>query len=213
MIRVVLVDDQMLVRSGIRGLLDLTADIAVVGEAADGKAAVEAIEALKPDVVLLDVRMPGCSGIDVLKSLKSKDGLLPTILLTTFDDDEALFEGMRAGARGFLLKDISLERLAEAIRSVAAGLTLIRPAITERVLQGLKESAPAFPSLDLPDHLTARETEILRLVAGGFNNKEIADAIGTSEGTVKNHVSSILSKLGVRDRVRAVLRGIELGYF
>lgn len=212
MIRVVLVDDQTLVRSGIRGLLGLTDDIQVVGEASDGDEAVRVIATLNPDVVLLDVRMPGCSGIEVLKTLKGKERLPPTILLTTFDDDEALLEGMRAGARGFLLKDISLERLAEAIRNIAAGLTAIRPAITERVLQGIKDAPSSFPSLDLPDRLTNREAEILRLMAGGFNNREIADAIGTSEGTVKNHVSSILSKLGVRDRVRAVLRGVELGY-
>lgn len=212
MIRVVLVDDQTLVRSGIGGLLALTEDIRVVGEASDGDEAVRLIAAIDPDVVLLDVRMPGCSGIEVLRTLKSKELLPPTILLTTFDDDEALLEGMRAGARGFLLKDISLERLAGAIRDIAAGLTAIRPAVTERVLNGIREAASPFPSLDLPDRLTNRETEILRLMAGGFNNREIADAIGTSEGTVKNHVSSILSKLGVRDRVRAVLRGVELGY-
>lgn len=212
MIRVVLVDDQTLVRSGIRGLLALIEDIQVVGEASDGDEAVRVIATMNPDVVLLDVRMPGCSGIEVLKTLKAKERLPPTILLTTFDDDEALLEGMRAGARGFLLKDISLERLAEAIRDISAGLTTIRPAITERVLQGIREAASSFPSLDLPDRLTNRESEILRLMAGGFNNREIADAIGTSEGTVKNHVSSILSKLGVRDRVRAVLRGVELGY-
>ncbi len=211
MIRIVLVDDQTLVRSGIRGLLALTDDIEVVDEAGDGEQALAVIAAAKPDVVLLDIRMPERSGIEVLKALKDSGELPPTILLTTFDDDEALLEGIRAGAKGFLLKDISLERLTEAIRSVAAGSTLIRPAITERILQGLKDSAPSFPTLDLPDRLTNRETEILRLMAGGFNNREIADALGTGEGTVKNHVSSILSKLGVRDRVRAVLRGLELG--
>lgn len=212
MIRVLLVDDQTLVRSGIRGLLALTGDIEVVGEAADGEAAIAAIGALAPDVVLLDVRMPGCSGIEVLRRLRAEGEPPPTILLTTFDDDEALLEGMRAGAKGFLLKDISLERLAAEIRNIAAGMTALRPAITERVLQGIKSAAPAFPCLDLPDRLTEREAEILRLMAGGFNNREIAEAIGTSEGTVKNHVSNVLSKLGVRDRVRAVLRGVELGY-
>jgi len=210
-IKVVLVDDQTLVRSGIRGLLDLSDDIRVVAEAADGDQALDVIAQAKPDVVLLDIRMPGRSGIDVLKALKDLGDMPPTILLTTFDDDEALLEGIRAGAKGFLLKDISLERLIEAIRCVAGGSTLIRPTITERILQGLKGTAPSFPNLDLPDRLTNRETEILRLMAGGFNNREIADALGTGEGTVKNHVSSILSKLGVRDRVRAVLRGLELG--
>lgn len=212
MIRVVLVDDQTLVRSGIRGLLALTDDIRVVEEAADGDQALAIIAAAKPDVVLLDIRMPGRSGIAVLQALKNSAQLPPTILLTTFDDDEALLDGMRAGAKGFLLKDISLERLTDAIRCVAAGATLFRPAITERVLRGIKGTASSFPNLDLPDRLTSRETEILGLMAGGFNNREIADALGPSEGTIKNHVSSILSKLGVRDRVRAVLRGLELGY-
>lgn len=212
MINIVLVDDQTLVRSGIRGLLELGDDIRVVAEAADGDEALSVIATAKPDVVLLDIRMPGRSGIEVLKELGQTGNLPPTILLTTFDDDEALLEGMRAGAKGFLLKDISLERLTEAIRRVAAGSTLFRPAITERVLQGLKGAPLSFPNLDLPDPLTERETEILALMAGGFNNREIAEALGPSEGTIKNHVSSILSKLGVRDRVRAVLRGVELGY-
>lgn len=208
MIRVVLVDDQMLVRSGIRGLLQLTPDIQVVAEAADGLEAVGVIAAAAPDVLLLDVRMPQCSGIELLRAQQGK--LPPTILLTTFDDDEALFDGMRAGAKGFLLKDISLERLAEGIRSVAAGRTLFRPALTERTRASFERSTPA----EAPHgaSLTSRETEILALMAAGFNNAEIALALGPSEGTVKNHVSSILAKLAVRDRVRAVLRGLELGY-
>jgi DNA-binding NarL/FixJ family response regulator len=209
MIRVVLVDDQMLVRSGIRGLLDLTPDIRVVAEAADGAEAAGVIAQASADVLLLDVRMPNCSGIELLRREQGK--LPPTILLTTFDDDEALFDGMRAGARGFLLKDISLERLADGIRSVAAGATLFRPALTERTRAAYeKPAAPTALALCAP--LTGRETEILALMAAGFNNAEIAQALGPSEGTIKNHVSSILSKLGVRDRVRAVLRGLELGH-
>lgn len=212
MIRLVLVDDQMLVRSGICGLLALTPDIRVVAEAADGDEAFAVIVDTQPDVVLLDIRMPGRSGIALLHALKAQGYLPATILLTTFDDDDALFEGMRAGAKGFLLKDISLERLAEAIRAVAAGGTLFRPAITERVLQHLKlrDLSPSS-SLAPAEALTSREIEVLRLMAGGFNNKEIADALGPTEGTIKNHVSSILAKLGVRDRVRAVLRGMEMG--
>lgn len=211
-IRLVLVDDQTLVRSGLSGLLGLTGDIEVVGEAADGATAIELIAATRPDVVLLDVRMPGLSGIDVLAALRAQGILPPTLLLTTFDDDEALLEGMRGGARGFMLKDISLERLADAIRAVAAGETLFRPAVTERVRAGLAAVQADYPRLPMLEQLTARELEILRLMAGGFNNREIADALGPSEGTIKNHVSSILGKLGVRDRVRAVLRGLELGY-
>jgi len=207
-IRVVLVDDQMLVRSGIRGLLELTPDIRVVAEAADGLEAVAVIAAAQADVLLLDVRMPQCTGIELLRAQQGK--LPPTILLTTFDDDEALFDGMRAGAKGFLLKDISLERLAEGIRSVAAGQTLFRPALTERTRASFERSTPATAPHGAS--LTSRETEILALMAAGFNNAEIAQALGPSEGTVKNHVSSILAKLAVRDRVRAVLRGLELGY-
>lgn len=212
MIHIVLVDDQTLVRSGIRGLLDLTRDIRVIAEAATGEEAVAAIAAARPDVVLLDIRMPDRSGIEVLRALAEKGPVPPTILLTTFDDDAALLEGLRAGAKGFLLKDISLERLADAIRTVDSGSTLYLPAITERLLRGLHASTPAFHRFERPEPLTARETEVLRLVAGGFSNREIADALVTSEGTIKNHVSNILSKLGVRDRVRAVLRGLELGY-
>jgi len=210
MIRVVLVDDQMLVRSGIRGLLDLTPDIRVVAEAADGAEAAGVIAQANADVLLLDVRMPHCSGIELLR--REQGRLPPTILLTTFDDDDALFDGMRAGARGFLLKDISLERLAEGIRSVAAGATLFRPALTERTRAAYEKPAAAPSAMELCAPLTCRETEILALMAAGFNNAEIAQALGPSEGTIKNHVSSILSKLGVRDRVRAVLRGLELGH-
>ena len=210
MICVVLVDDQMLVRSGIRGLLDLTPDIRVVAEAADGAEAAGVIAQANADVLLLDVRMPHCSGIELLR--REQGRLPPTILLTTFDDDDALFDGMRAGARGFLLKDISLERLAEGIRSVAAGATLFRPALTERTRAAYEKPAAAPSAMELCAPLTSRETEILALMAAGFNNAEIAQALGPSEGTIKNHVSSILSKLGVRDRVRAVLRGLELGH-
>ena len=209
MIRIVLVDDQLLVRSGIRGLLDLTPDIRVVAEAGDGLEAQSVIAQARPDAVLLDMRMPGCSGVDLLRAHGAT--LPPTIVLTTFDDDEALFDCMRLGARGFLLKDISLERLAEGIRRVVAGETLFRPGLTERARSSY-EPAAAGDRVPAPrELLTARETEVLALIAGGFNNAEIALALGPSEGTIKNHVSSILSKLGVRDRVRAVLRGLELG--
>jgi DNA-binding NarL/FixJ family response regulator len=209
-IRVVLVDDQTLVRRGICSLLELSGDITIVAEASDGEEGIAAIRRERPDVVLLDVRMPGKNGLDVLRDLKGT--LPPTILLTTFDDDEALLEAVKAGARGYLLKDVSLERLTDAIRSVAAGGTVIRPALTERVLRGLEHVRRDFDALDPPDPLTKREVEVLRLMAGGYSNREIADALGTAEGTVKNHASSILSKLGVRDRTRAVLKALELGY-
>lgn len=211
MIRVVLVEDEMLVRSGIRGLLSLSQDIAVVAVAADGEEAIFVIRDHQPDVVLLDVRMPKRSGIEVLEALRASGPVPPTILLTTFDDDAALLNGIRAGAKGFLLKDVSVERLVEAIRLVAAGETLIRPAVTEHALKRLEETRREFESLESPDPLTKRELEVLRLMAGGFSNREIGDALGASEGTVKNHISSILSKMGVRDRIRAVLKGMESG--
>lgn len=211
MIRVALVDDQTLVRQGIRSLLELSDDIQVVVEAADGEEAVRVIAEARPDVVLLDVRMPKRSGLDVLRDLRDSGRGVPAILLTTFDDDAVALEGVRVGAKGFLLKDVSLEQLTETIRTVAAGGTLIRPAVTERVLRGIEGARPGFDSLDPPDALSPRETEVLRLMAGGYNNREIAEALGTAEGTVKNHVSTVLSKLGVRDRTRAVLKALELG--
>jgi len=211
-IRVVVAEDQMLVRQGIRSLLGLTGDIGIVGEAANGEEAIAVVRRERPDVVLLDVRMPCKSGVDVLRELQATRDLPAAILLTTFDDDEALLEGIKAGAKGYLLKDVSLEQLTEAIRAVAAGGTVIRPAVTETALRGLEHVARDFDALSPPDPLTQRELEVLRLMAGGYSNGEIADALGTAVGTVKNHTSSILSKLGVRDRTRAVLKGLELGF-
>ena len=212
MIRVALVDDQTLIRQGVRSLLELTGDITIVAEATDGNEAVVMIHRERPDVVLLDLRMPGKDGVAVLRELRAADALPPTIILTTFDDDDALLDAVRAGARGYLLKDVSLEHLTEAIRVVAEGGSVIRPAVTERVLRGLEHVRRDFDAMSPPDPLTRREVEILRLMAGGYSNREIAEALGTAEGTVKNHASSILSKLGVRDRTRAVLKALELGY-
>jgi DNA-binding NarL/FixJ family response regulator len=211
MIRVFLVDDQTLVRQGVRSLLALSDEIEVVGEAADGAEAIERIPAVRPDVVLLDMRMPKLSGLDVLHALAQAGTLPPTIILTTFDDDQLVVAGIKAGARGYLLKDVSLEQLVEAVRTVAGGGSLVAPVVTQRLLTGLKGLETTFASLDRPDPLTDRETEILRLMAGGFSNKEIANSLGVAEGTVKNHVSNILSKLGVRDRTRAVLKAFEMG--
>jgi len=206
-----LVDDQTLVRQGVRSLLELSDDIEVVGEAADGASAIERVPQIKPDVLLLDMRMPGKNGLEVLEALAADQALPPTIILTTFDDEELVLAGIRAGARGYLLKDVALEDLLEAVRSVAAGKTLVKPAVTERLLKGLGQVSTGFSALDQPDPLTERETEILRLMAGGYSNKEIASALNVAEGTVKNHVSSILSKMGVRDRTRAVLKAFEGG--
>ena len=210
MISVCLVDDQTLVRQGVKSLLDLSDDIRVCAEASDGAQAVEVIPKAKPDVVLLDMRMPGMSGLDVLNALRDRNELPPTIILTTFDDDQLVLAGLKAGAKGYLLKDVSLEQLVGAIQTVAGGGSLVQPAMTQRLLSGLEHMRNEFVSLDRPDPLTERETEILRLMAGGFSNKEIANSLGVAEGTIKNHVSNILSKLGVRDRTRAVLKAFEL---
>ncbi len=211
MIRVVVIDDQTLVRLGLRNLLELSQDIEVIGEASDGEEALRVLEETSADVVLLDVRMPKKSGVEVLEERKRAGRPTPAILLTTFDDDSVVLAGIRAGAKGFLLKDVSLQQLTDAVRTVAGGGTLFQPALTERVLRGLESLRPQIPGSELPDPLTLRETEVLRLMAGGYSNREIADALGTVEGTVKNQTSSILSKLGVRDRTRAVLKAIELG--
>lgn len=211
MISVCLVDDQTLVRQGIRSLLDLAGDIDIAAECVDGVEAVRMIPEVKPDVVLLDLRMPVMNGLDVLKTLAERDQLPPTIILTTFDDDQLVLAGIKAGARGYLLKDVSLEQLVEAVKKVAAGGSLVAPTVTQRLLSGVERIHNQFNSLDRPDPLTERETEILRLMSGGFSNKEIAQSLSVAEGTVKNHVSNILSKLGVRDRTRAVLKALELG--
>ncbi|MFT4197659.1 MAG: response regulator transcription factor [Pseudoxanthomonas sp.] len=210
MIRVCLVDDQNLVRQGIRSLLALDDGIEVVGEAADGRQAVELVPRVRPDVVLMDMRMPVMSGLEALQALARAGQLPPSIILTTFDDDQLVLAGLKAGARGYLLKDVSLEQLVGAIRTVAEGGSLVQPAVTQRLLSGLEHMRNDFTSLDRPDPLTDRETEILRLMASGFSNKEIANSLGVAEGTIKNHVSNILSKLGVRDRTRAVLKAFEL---
>jgi DNA-binding NarL/FixJ family response regulator len=210
MIKVMLVDDQNLVRKGVRSLLELSEEMEVIAEAPDGVEAIRTIPEIEPDVVLLDMRMPGKSGLDVLQELSAADALPPTIILTTFDDDEMVLAGIKAGAKGFLLKDVSLDELVAAIKTVAEGGSAVKPAVTERLLKGLENMHTDFMSLDRPDPLTERETEILRLMAGGYSNKEIANSLGVAEGTVKNHVSNILSKMGVRDRTRAVLKAFEM---
>ena len=211
MIKVMLVDDQNLVRKGVRSLLELSAEIVVVAEAADGMEAVRTIPQVKPDVVLLDMRMPQMSGLDVLLALSAAGTLPPTIILTTFDDDELVLAGIKAGARGYLLKDVALADLVNAVKTVAQGGSMVKPVVTQRLLKGLENLKTDFYSLERPDPLTERETEILRLMAGGYSNKEIANSLGVAEGTIKNLMSNILSKMGVRDRTRAVLKAFELG--
>lgn len=212
-IRVLLVEDQTIVREGLKSLLAYAGDLEVAGEAADGEAALSAVAKSAPDVLLLDIRMPKKNGLEVLRELSAEGRLPPTLILTTFDDDALLLEALKAGARGFLLKDVTFERLTEAIRAVAAGGSLIQPAMTDRAVRSLAGSAKSFESSELPESLTGREREVLRLFSAGLSNREIGDALGVVEGTVKNHVHSILQKLGVRDRNRAMLKAIELGYF
>ncbi|MFI5299904.1 MAG: response regulator [Polyangiales bacterium] len=202
--RVALCDDHALVRHGLRSLLALAPDVQLVGEAHDGASAIELVRGVRPDVLLLDVRMPNGNGMHVLAEL-TKESILPaTLVLTTFDEEQIALDAIRAGARGFLLKDVSLEKLLAAVRTLAAGGTHHMPAPSARAV-------PAPKSWATEGELTAREIEVLRLLAGGYSNREIARALELSEGTVKNHVSNILEKLGVRDRTRAVLKALSEG--
>ena len=215
MIRVLLADDQALIRMGFRMVLDAEADIEVVGEAADGAAAITQAKALNPDVVLMDIRMPGVNGIEataeITRTLDTK-----VLILTTFDLDEYAFGGLRAGASGFLLKDTHPAELIEAIRTVASGEAVVSPRITRRMLEmfagQLPSGATASGQVDPRiASLTPRETEILCLVARGMSNAEIAAELVVSVTTVKTHVGSVLAKLGVRDRVQAVVVAYETG--
>jgi len=212
MIRVCLVEDQTLVRQGIQTLLELVDDIDVVAEAKDGDEALRVIPQAKPDVVLLDMYLPKRNGLEVLKALRESGPLPPTLILTTFDEDKFVIGGLQAGAKGYLLKDVSLDQLTSAIRTLADGGTLVLPAISQRLLNNLDRLRCDFPSMETPERLSGREIEILRLIARGYNNREIADALTIAEGTVKNYISSVLSKMGVRDRTRAVLKALEAGY-
>ena len=207
-IKVVLVEDQTLVREGIRSLLRLSDEIVVVGEAADGDDGLRVYNPAHGAVVPLDLRMPRRDGLATLRAMAVPR---PAVLvLTTFDDDAVLL-ALQAGAEGYLLKDVTLDHLVASIRAVAAGGTVVQPGITEGLLQRVGGVAAEESRLDPVDPLTPREVEILRLVVGGYANREIAAALYLSEGTVKNYVSRILEKLGVRDRTRAALRGLELG--
>ena len=210
-IRVMLAEDQNLVRQGICNLLELSDRIVVIGQVEDGSEILAGIEKYSPDVLLTDIRMPKMTGIEALKLMQEKGISIPTIILTTFDDNQLLLDGMAAGAKGFLLKDVSLDSLVNAIEKVYEGETLVQPAITERVLKGLANFNSGEDEPPLAGELSTKELEVLRLMAGGYSNREISLAIHKSEGTVKNQVSSILEKLGVRDRTQAVLRAINLG--
>ena len=209
MIRVCIVEDHTLVREGLEGLLHLSPDIRVVAQASSGREALAVLRETVPDVLLLDIRMPDMSGMDLLSEMSAEGLAIPTIILTTFDDDASFFECIKLGIQGYLLKDVTRTTLTDAVKIVAAGGLLINPAMTERIVRVIK-SRPR-PSDSHAEKLTDRETDILRLMAAGLSNGEIGSTLRIAEGTVKNHVSNILGKLGVRDRTRAVLKAIMLG--
>ena len=214
MVRVLIADDQSLVRAGFRMILEAEDDVEVVGEAADGAEALEAAAELSPDVILMDVRMPNVDGLEATRRLLEGKSEGPRVLiLTTFDLDEYVWEALHAGASGFLLKDTPPEQLVEAIHVVASGDALLAPAITRRVIEEFVSRRPASARRAAPglDELTARELEMLRYVARGLSNAEIAEAAFVSETTVKTHVAHILMKLRLRDRVQAVVFAYEHG--
>jgi DNA-binding NarL/FixJ family response regulator len=212
-IKILLVDDQRLMREGLRTLLELERDFEVVGEAADGQAALVAAERLHPDVVLMDVRMPGMDGVEATRRLVADDPQARVIILTTFDDETYVFEGLRAGALGYLLKDLSGEELARAIRTVMSGGALIEPSVARKVFAEFARLTPTQRPTNesLPEPLSEREIDVLKLVAAGLSNREIGIRLSLAEGTVKNYVTNVLQKVGVRDRTQAALRARELG--
>ena len=212
MIRVLIADDQALVRSGFRMILESRDDLAVVGEAGDGEQAIRLATQTRPDVVLMDVRMPGLDGVAATARLTARPDAPKVIILTTYDLEEPLYAALRAGASGFLLKDVRPADLVEAIRVVAGGDALLAPTATRRLLDRflVTDVTPAAPTGSL-DRLTEREREVLTLIARGASNAEIADRLVVSETTVKTHVSAVLRKLEVRDRVRAVVLAYDLG--
>jgi DNA-binding NarL/FixJ family response regulator len=212
-IRIVIADDQTLVRDGFRMILDAQDDIEVVGEATDGLEAVTCARELRPDVVLMDIRMPGRDGLEATREVLRESPQTHVLILTTFDLNEYVYEAMKAGASGFLLKDIPRSQLIEGIRTVAAGDALLAPAITRRLIEQFVRRPPASvrPAPPVLETLTPREREVLELVARGRSNTEIATGLYVSEATVKTHVAHALRKLGLRDRVHAVVFAYESG--
>jgi DNA-binding NarL/FixJ family response regulator len=208
-LRLLIADDQPLMRAGFRAVLEATGDMEVVGEASDGEEAVRAARSLKPDVVLMDVRMPNLDGIEAIRQLPN----YRVLVLTTFGLDEYIVEALRAGASGFITKDVPAEQLVQAVRVVAAGDALLTPAVTRQLLDRVARRLPA-PVSHAPNELnelTEREREVLELLAGGMSNAEIAAALVVGDATVKTHVSNVLMKLGLRDRVQAVVLAYEMG--
>ncbi|MBL4741953.1 MAG: DNA-binding response regulator [Idiomarina sp.] len=211
MINILLVDDQTLVRQGLKSLLDMSERVAVVAEAENGNSAIAAVSQYRPDVVLMDIRMPEMDGIEAVSQLSKEFPSVAVLMLTTFDDHASVIAAIQAGAKGYLLKDVSLETLVDAIEALYRGESWIQPVVTERIIKGLQSVRPQTPTTDLVEPLTDKELAVLRLVAAGLSNQEIAESLFKSTGTVKNQVSSLMAKLEVRDRTRAVLKAIELG--
>jgi DNA-binding NarL/FixJ family response regulator len=213
-IRVLLVDDQALFREGLETLLSVHKDIQVVGQASNGQEAVEVAASVRPDVVLMDVRMPILNGVGATRRLKKALPQCRVIVLTTFDDDEYVFDALRAGAVGYLLKDVDSAQLVEAIRATGRGESILQPSVAAKVIAEFTRVSSMVPAAQmerLVEPLSDRESEILALITTGASNKEIADQLFIAEGTVKNHVTHILGKLGVRDRTQAALKARELG--
>jgi DNA-binding NarL/FixJ family response regulator len=211
-IRVLICDDQALVRAGFRAILGSRPEIEIVGEAENGAEAVALAERRRPDVILMDIRMPLLDGVEATRRLVAEGSPARILVLTTFDLDEYVHAAIRAGASGFLLKDVTPAELVEAIRIVAGGDALLAPSVTRRLLERFAVTLPAGDqSSEVLEQLTARETEVLRLLAGGLSNAEIASELVVSEATVKSHISSLLRKLGLRDRVQPVILAYETG--
>lgn len=212
-IKVLLVDDQSLFREGLRTLLEVQSDFQIVGEAANGEEALRLTATMQPEVILMDLRMPVMDGVTATRRIRDLFPNIRVIVLTTFDDDETVFDGLRAGAVGYLLKDVTSDKLHEAIRAAARGEYFMQPSITAKVMSEFTRMART-PRVQVPDlavDLSSRELEVLRQVATGASNKEIADLLVIAEGTVKNHLTSILAKLDARDRMQAVLKAREYG--
>jgi DNA-binding NarL/FixJ family response regulator len=217
-IRICIADDQALVRTGFRMILDAEEDLSVIGEASDGAAAVELVAAEKPDVILMDIRMPELDGIEATRQIVAaagdEEGSTRVLMLTTFDLNEYVYEALRAGASGFLLKDVPAEQLADGVRVVARGDALLAPSVTRRLLEEFAQTKPAAAAAGPPpalEELTPRELEVFGLIARGMSNAEIAAELVVSETTVKTHVARVLMKLGLRDRIQAVVLAYESG--
>ena len=212
-IRLMIVDDQRLMRQGLQTLLELEGGFEIVAEVGDGQAALDAYAEFQPDVALMDIRMPGMDGVEATRRLRQQWPDVRVIILTTFNDDEYVFEALRVGALGYLLKDLSGQELANAVRTVANGGALIDPSVARKVVaEFARLTPPARPMNDgLAEPLTERELDVLGLLAQGLSNREIGQKLSLTEGTVKNYVTNVLQKIGARDRTQAALRGRELG--